>query len=177
MNATTSATKLPRRDLNKVVKGLQSVIDGLTNIINRAAQFSLSARTTKPEQPKIKRAKRAIKARAIKVAHTNGHHLPKHLKRVVKKLTKKSNRLTDEQKADIKQLVTKTEVPVAQIAQLFHRQPQTIYNLIKAWKLDVHKGSPELIAGVKRAQKEGRMTGPGKRQTSVVIPTVEAAQA
>lgn len=176
MNTVTSQT--PRREIRKIVKGLQLVIDGLTRVLSRAASYATAPRPTKVDKP-IKRAKRVVTTRAkvkttrkVRTTPTKAtNRLPKHLLKHVGRLTKvKSNRLTEEQVEDIKKLLAHSPLSVQQIATLFKRTPQAIYTIRDRHKLAVHKGSPQLVAGVKRAQKEGKMNGPGKRQTSVAVP-------
>ena len=167
-----------------LIKNLQRIVEGLTNITSHLASLSQTTPTKKVDgrttrwlghQSKAAKPKRrAVKARG----KAPQSRLPKHLDKVVKKLSKsKREFLSDEQKQDIKQLLLHSSISVADIAALYHRKPQTIYNLRDQLAPHARKGSPALIAGVKRAQKEGKMQGPGKRETSVVVPQVEAAQA
>lgn len=65
----------------------------------------------------------------------------------------KTTRLTPENKADIMILLNNTDIPVVEIAKLYHVSRPSIYNLRDKMGLGTHRGSEALIAGVKRSQE------------------------
>lgn len=106
--------------------------------VPRIPTQSIAARLHNP------RAAELVKREEAKVAKT-----PKAAK--AKKLV---NHLSAEAKADIGLLLSMSNLSVIQIADLYKVSRPTVYNLRDKMAIKTHRGSPELMAGIKRYKAE-----------------------
>lgn len=116
---------------------------------------SLSALEAPAPKPKLKgphpsRIPQHVRDRIATPAHSG---LPPALAAKVAKLQKPAARhLSDKEKGEIELLLTKTDLSVVKIAEMYKVSRPAIYGLRDKLKLNARRGSRALIAGVRKAQ-------------------------